>query len=197
MIRGVFDRATKTCRRLISADAVDVLIYHNPFYVMPETGIGGSTPTTHFIDIPIDAKRKLDPKILYLTICHEMHHAMRQRKFGFPKTLFDAVVSEGLADQFEREINPSAELTTYRRDIDNSVLRDAFRDLKKEMTNDNYNYHGWFFGAGTYPKYLGYTLGNIIVEKYLGDNRIKPSELVNKNTKSFAKYIEAARKSLK
>ncbi len=195
-IRKAYNRAVKTCSKLISVSDVDVIIYHNPTYVMPETGIGGSTPTFHLIDIPVDAKRKLDPEVLYLTICHEMHHAMRQRKFGFPKTLFDTVISEGLADQFEKEINPDKELITHKKDLNKKVILNGFNDLKKELNSKNYNYFGWFFGEGAYPKYFGYTLGNIIVKAYLDKNKTRPSKLVNKTTNSFTKYIEVAKESL-
>src|SRR3989344_2191677 len=89
-IQRAHTRATKTCKKLIRVDDVDVVVFCNPNFVMPETGIGGKTQTTHIIDIPIDAERKFDPERLYLVMCHEMYHAMRQRKFRFPKTLFDA-----------------------------------------------------------------------------------------------------------
>ena len=190
MIRGAFDRAVKTCKDLISISAVDVVIYHNPTYVMPETGIGGRTPTTNLINIPVDAKRDLDPEVLYLTICHEMNHAMRQRKFGFPETLFDAIVSEGLADQFEKEINPDKELITYRKDLDKEVVLKGLDNLKKELNNKEYDYFGWFFGKGDYPKYFGYTLGNLIIESYTKSKGVKPSKLVGEETAEFKASID-------
>ena len=156
---------------------------------MLETGIGGSTPTTHIINIQLDAKRRLDKEVLYLAFCHEFHHAMRQRKFGFPKTLLDAVISEGLADQFEKEINLDAKLITYRKDISKKILLNGFSNLKKEMNSNSYDYFGWFFGTSKYPKYFGYTLGNMIVEKYLDHTNTTPSALVRTPAKSFIKYI--------
>ena len=191
MIRMSFNKAVKTCQKLISTNDVDVIIYHNPAYVMKETGIGGKTLTTHVIEIPLDAKRKLDPETLYLTICHEMYHAVRQRKFGFPSTLLDAIISEGLADQFEVEINSKRQPITFMKDINTKALLNGLSNLKKGINKKDYDYSGWFFGSSTYPKWLGYTLGNLIVERYVKDSNTKPSGLVGKNTNIFLKSMES------
>ena len=121
---------------------------------------------------------------------------MRQRKFGFPKTLLNAVISEGLADQFEKEINHDAELITYRRNISRKILSNGLGDLKKEMNSDSYDYFGWFFGTSKYPNYFGYILGNMIVESYLNETGAKPSSLVNKPASSFEKFIDKTRHEL-
>ena len=195
-IRKAFKRAVKTCKKLIAADAIDVVVSHNPAFVMTEIGIGGKTQTSHFVNVTLDAKVNFDPERLSLAMCHEMHHAMRQRKCGFPQTLFDVVVSEGLADQFEAEINPRKKLTAHKG-MTEKVLLKGLDDLRKQMNTTKYDYYGWFFGAGkTYPKYFGYVLGGMIITAYLNKNKTKPSKLVTKPTKLFAPYIEVARKSL-
>jgi uncharacterized protein YjaZ len=196
-ILGAFNKAVRTCRKLISADTIDMVVLYNPARVMTETGIGGKTYTTNYVDVTINAKVNFDPEKLYLAMCHEMHHATRQRKFGFPQTLFDVIVSEGLADQFEVEINPKRKLSTHKN-IDKKILLKGLDELKKQINSKNYDYYGWFFGANNkYPKYFGYILGSMIVGAYLKKHKTRPSKSVIKPTKSFIPYIDIVRRSIK
>jgi len=152
---------------------------------MEETGIGGSTETTNLVRIPVDASRELDEEIIFLTICHELHHAMRQREFGFPKTLLDTVISEGLADQFEKEISAKKPIT-YLDNVDRRILEEGLEMLIEDGHKLEYDYYGLFFGNEKYPKYFGYTLGNLVVER-VGE---KPSEMVRKPSEEFIDYIK-------
>lgn len=197
LVKEAFDKAVGTSAALIEVRAVDVVVYHNPNLVIKRTGIGGSTLTPNLISVPIDATRKFKFDDLYLTICHELHHAVRQGKFGFPATLLDAVISEGLADQFEVEIEPTKHPITFRKDIDKKTLLRGFANLKKQMNSKDYDYYEWFFGKGRYPNWFGYTLGNIIVEAHVESRKIKPSKLVDSRTKTFIASLEAATAALR
>lgn len=184
-IKASFNRALKICKKLIDANNIDIVFYHNPKFVMEETGIGGSTETTNLVRIPVDASRELDEEIIFLTICHELHHAMRQREFGFPKTLLDTVISEGLADQFEKEISAKKPIT-YLDNVDRRILEEGLEMLIEDGHKLEYDYYGLFFGNEKYPKYFGYTLGNLVVER-VGE---KPSEMVRKPSEEFIDYIK-------
>jgi Predicted Zn-dependent protease (DUF2268) len=91
---------------------------------------------------------------------------------GYGVTLGQALVSEGLADHFASEVFPD----TPSRPCDHALTRAQERSLwlvARRVLNIpfGYDHWEWFFGAGTIPRWAGYTLGYEIVGQYLSHRR--------------------------
>src|SRR3989344_2722710 len=88
---------------------LDIIIRDNPEAAIPEIGIGGYTPDGHTVFVNLNPEfRNIEKSInkeLGRTLAHEINHAMRWRNPGYGKTLLEALVTEGLADHFDLEIN--------------------------------------------------------------------------------------------
>ncbi len=190
IINEAFVLAVQSTQKLLQElPDIDVVFYHNPKRVIDEVGIGGNTENKNVIMVPLNAKFDLSKKELMLTICHEFHHAARMNKLGDTDSLLKKIVSEGLADQFELEIDPGHRPITYRKDIPETELRKGIGDLEKIMESGGYDYYEWFFGYGAYPNWFGYTLGNYIVEKYCNATGSKPSQLVYTPVEAFSPFV--------
>lgn len=191
IINEAFTIAVRSTRRLLQElPNIDVVFYHNPEMVISEVGIGGNTENQNVIMIPLNAGFDLSQNELMLTISHELHHAARMDKLGDTDSLLKKVISEGLADQFELELDPNHRPITYRNDIPEADLRRGVDNLKKITESGGYDYYEWFFGYGDYPNWFGYTLGNYIIEKYCKENETKPSQLVYTPANDFLRFID-------
>lgn len=198
IINKAFTRATRKTRELLKElPNVDVVFYDNPSQVIPAIGIGGNTENANTIIIPLDSSFDISEEELYLTICHELHHTARMMKLGDTDSLLKKIISEGLADQFEKEINPKHKIVTYDVDIASDKLLKGFNDLAEVMKTGEYDYFEWFFGYGKYPNWFGYTLGNFIIEKYNSRNKTTPSQLVHTPADEFIDFIKKLHKQLK
>ncbi len=186
-IEEVFLEAVRSVRGSLEVlPDIDVVFYHNPDYVVPDTGIGGNTDSENLIFIPLDATVDISMRELLFVVRHELHHAVRMSKLGQTDSLIKKVISEGLADQFELCFDPAYRSITYRDDIKQADLLMGLEDLITVIEGGDYNYYEWFFGYDdTYPNWLGYTLGNMIVEKYCRRHDTNAAELVYEPAESF------------
>lgn len=193
IITEAFTIAVRSTRKLLQVlPNIDVVFYHNPEMVIPETGIGGNTDTQNIIMIPLDADFGLNQHELMLTICHELHHAVRMSQLGDTDSLLKKIVSEGLADQFELEIDPNHHPITYRKDLSSEDIQRGLRDLRQiiQSKDGEYDYYEWFFGYGKYPNWFGYTIGNFIISKYWEKSELTPAELVNQSAEGFIPFLD-------
>lgn len=127
-----------------------------------------------------------------LTICHELHHAARMSQLGDTDSLLKKIVSEGLADQFELEIDPNHHPITYRKDLSSEDIQRGLRDLRQiiQSKDGEYDYYEWFFGYGKYPNWFGYTIGNFIISNYWEKSELTPAELVNQSAEGFIPFLD-------
>lgn len=193
VISKAFMEAVKSTSKLLQElPDIDIVFYHNPNAVISETGIGGNTDTQHVIMIPLDAYFDFSEHELMLTICHELHHAVRMSRLGDTNSLLKKVISEGLADQFENEIDPNHHPITYRKDMVDIDITQGLDDLMEvvRLKGGEYDYYEWFFGYGKYPNWFGYTLGNYIIEAYCRHNNTTPSTLVYTPAEKFIPFLE-------
>ncbi len=190
-IRKNFEAAVEKVKQKLPIDNVDVTIFDNPENVIPELGIVGYTPNAHEIQITLDS---IHPKFekainqhLAGTLAHEMHHIMRWRGPGYGKTLLEALVTEGLADHFDLEVN-RGEVPLWAKALTSKQLEELSQKAKQEWHNENYDHHAWFFGSKerNIPRWTGYSLGFELVEKYLDANPSqKPSAIYNLEAEEF------------
>lgn len=194
------DRIMKTAKesvkiigKKIPLHDVDVVFYDNPENVIPHLGIGGYTQTPEMVLVSLNPKFKHFEKTISAeiirTLTHELNHCMRMKAVGYGNTLFEAMVSEGLADHFELQITKKKPQAW-----DTILTAKHFRSMKKkaqkEFNNKKYNHAEWFFGSNDrkIPKWTGYAIGFKVVGEYLRNNPDKkPSQLFAAKAEEFAK----------
>ncbi len=147
---------------LLPPPRLDVLLQRIPRGGIPELGIGGSVYRRGLVTLTLDPDNpRFAPSLadgaLRRTLVHEVHHALRivTRRLG--GTLGDAIVAEGLAGQFCRLAlgNPPE---PWEAAVAPADLRRHLPD-RAAMDAPRYDHAAWFYGRGTLPRWIGYTLG--------------------------------------
>lgn len=151
---------------------VDVLVRDDPRWLIPEIGIGGRAPDGHTVFVSLDPDHeKFDVAVdreLAATLAHELHHVARYQVGVLGRTLFDALVTEGLADHFAIEVTgaqaPPWAVALTPEQIDAMAAR-----AREEYGQGHYNHQAWFFGSDELgiPRWAGYSLGFQLVGDYL------------------------------
>jgi uncharacterized protein YjaZ len=152
---------------------IDIVITNRAYeFVIPEDGVGGRTYASDFILISIN-EDKITENILAETLVHELCHAARWGKNDeWMNTLFDGIISEGIATYFEFEFvkdKPEKQLflktAVGRSDEENKKI---YEELESQLENERYDYQTIFFnGNDKLPRWSGYSLGYLTVKKYL------------------------------
>lgn len=165
-------------RRLMDVNGVTIRVDAGTAYVIPEIGLGGRTTSPTEILIVIDPTSPAWPgslsSELFPLLAHEMHHIMRVRAVGFGANLLEAMVMEGLADQFSIEvagIDPPIWATALSPDE-----LEIWSELARSQWYDGgYNHDTWFFGTGgEIPRWAGYSIGFALTRDYLLANPDRP-----------------------
>jgi len=193
-IEKIFSYVIKEVSEKIKISNIDIIVHDNPRFTIPELGIGGHTHSPDFVVISLDPKfpnfsEKTIGKELDRTLHHELNHVARWKTVGYGTTLLGALISEGLADHFEREIT-NKNLNPWSVALDRSQIKQMMKRAEKEYNNKNYNHNEWFFGSKEkgIPRWTGYTLGYNLVAEYLEKNPSKkPSQLHNLKAEKFIK----------
>lgn len=182
-IKTVFDQAAKIAKQQLDLDSVDVIVRNAPENTIPELGVGGFTDIDgHTLYISLDVAKGLSRKELLCTMLHEMHHAKRFQKSGWPKDLAGNLVAEGLACLFEEQAGG-------RRPIYVDVILDNkdIAAVKSHLFEKDYNHAAWFFGASKQgpPRWFGYAYGYQICKEYLNKIEKMAAETVEISTQHF------------
>ena len=141
---------------------------------IPRFGFGGSCYDPCAIKLSFDTKNSNVHdhlgETLERTIAHEYHHALRWAGPGYGAKLGAALVSEGLAGHFVRQLYGSPP-EPWERALPEDELA-PWRERAIEMFDARDHGHArWFFGADGYPPWLGYTLGYNMIGRYLAAHR--------------------------
>lgn len=152
---------------------IDVLVTNRLHDILiPEDGVGGLTITADFIEFAVNQEKATEDLISEMLV-HELCHAARWGKNNERMTsLFDGIISEGIATYFEAEfIKNRNERTIFiqtildRSDEENEKILDQLRD---RLDSNEYDYNAIFFtGNNKLPRWSGYSLGFYLVKKYL------------------------------
>jgi uncharacterized protein YjaZ len=190
-IQFAAEKALAKAKSIFNVDDVLVEIKEDPNKVILETGVGGYTPNSHTIFVYYDSTNKNfreNPREkIKSTVTHEFHHAVRNRTYNWKEdTLLGAMITEGLADHFDIEVN-GGEPKPW-----SVVLKDVEIERIKVIANPEfnsreYNHSEWFFGSQerNIPRWAGYAIGFKLVDSYLKKSGKKASELVAEPAKSF------------
>ena len=152
---------------------IDVVLTANAYsLIIPEDGVGGYTYASNFIVSALDLKSMSIPRFKEMLV-HELCHAARWGKNDeWMNTLFDGMISEGVATYFGTEFaknNSEKQFFTKtileRSDEENERI---LNELRGNLDDKNYDYTTIFFtGNDKLPRWSGYSLGYYLVKKYL------------------------------
>jgi len=162
----------RAAARLIPLPPLEIEIEHVPSSkVIPELGMvgrcyGPQRFTLSFAPDNDNLVSAIEDGAVRRQVAHEVHHCLRNAGPGYGLSLGEAFVSEGLAGHFvHRLFKTSPELweCALSDDVALSYLPDA-----AALAATDYDHAGWFFGhGGRYPRWLGYTLGFVVVGRWL------------------------------
>lgn len=129
---------------------IDVVVSANAYsLIIPEDGVGGYTYASDFIVSALDLKSMSIPRFREMLV-HELGHAARWGKNDeWMNTLFDGMISEGIATYFNAEFaknNNEKQFFTKtileRSDEENERI---LNELRNDLDNKNYDYSTIFF----------------------------------------------------
>lgn len=167
---------------------VDLVVGPGP-RVIPEFGLAGLSTGANqaFIELnPESPNLARDFQVNFVaTVGHELHHCSRSGKGKLGRTLWDLLVSEGLACHYESELRGSPPFyATFLSDAEKEALRPR---LKAEEGREDFNYFAWFYGSKEQdlPKYAGYSIGYSIVNRYVEATGIPASQLADVDAEEF------------
>ena len=152
---------------------IDLLVTNRLYdIIIPEDGVGGRTRTSDFIEFAIN-EEKATKNLISEMVAHEFCHAARWGKNDeWINSLFDGIISEGIATYLEAEfVKDRNEKTVFietileRTDDENKKILEKLRD---QLESNYYDYDTIFFnGNDELPRWSGYSLGYYLVKKYL------------------------------
>jgi len=155
--------------RYIDVENVEFRVLVFPERTIPRIGMSGVAPNRHQIYILLDPDHpKLYEAIdthIYQTIPHEYHHTMRYRTVGYGESLFESLISEGLACHFAMEVC-KIEAPQYCVAYNKETIAKWMTVAEKMWFQKEFDYYDWFVGR-TKPKNIGYALGYKLVKDYL------------------------------
>ncbi|HRZ95626.1 MAG TPA: DUF2268 domain-containing putative Zn-dependent protease [Candidatus Moranbacteria bacterium] len=161
--------AAKACD-LLGISYVNITVYSNPNFVIPETGEGGYAVSGDWFQIYIDPTRpekdlvKIINENIPLTTYHELNHVARWNSTGYGSTFPEAIISEGLASVFAAENWDKANSPWVKYSQEEiEKLIEIYKNRDKNL-DSGYSHDDWFYGTGDLPRWIGYKLGFQIVK---------------------------------
>ena len=179
-------------KKFIPLGDIDAVFYDNPRATFKETGIGGYTPCANAIFISTDPKNSkfnegIKKELIY-TLAHEINHAIRFRVPISKETLFEAIISEGLADHFAMEITGRKNPPMWSVALTDKQKKNFLKRASKEWNLPAYDHNAWFYGSEKkkIPRWTAYSLGYDLVDAYLQKNpKIKASKIISAEASLF------------
>lgn len=152
---------------------IDMLVTNRLYGILiPEDGVGGRTIASDFIEFAINEEKATEGLVAEMMV-HELCHAARWGKNDeWIDSLFDGLISEGIATYFEVEFVKEAEEKTFfiktvleRSNEENEEILGKLRD---KLNSNDYDYNVIFYnGNEDLPRWAGYSLGYYLVKRYL------------------------------
>jgi hypothetical protein len=106
-IRTALTSTLITVSKALPITDVTITVMPDPQRTISGYGVGAYTPDANTVRIYVDptfASSAVLPQHLALTLAHELHHTVRWKGPGYGHTLFQAMITEGLADRFCIEV---------------------------------------------------------------------------------------------
>ncbi|MGH9324321.1 MAG: DUF2268 domain-containing putative Zn-dependent protease, partial [Vicinamibacteria bacterium] len=189
-IEPVVRETISAVRELLSVNGVTIRVTVGTAFVIPEIGMGGRTNGPGEIQLVMSPDSAVLAQSLttelFPLLAHEMHHVMRIRTAGFGSNLLEAMVTEGLADQFSIEV-AAIEPPIWSRALSEDELQIWYAQAREHWFDESYNHDAWFFGTtGEIPRWAGYSIGFELTRLFLRANPgRRPSQLFGEPAASF------------
>lgn len=190
LIEKGFNDSISEIEKLIKLPGVDVIVADDPASTIPEVGVGGSARNSHVIYVSIDPEfldlEKTLEQELRSTFAHELHHCARMNEVGYGDTLAEAMISEGLADHFDIQVN-GLKPKPWSIAVMGEELEKIRKVAEVDFENDKYDHRAWFFGSDkkNIPRWAGYSLGFALVEEYMKKTGKTAAELTAQKAGDF------------
>ncbi len=141
-----------------------ILPTFNKFYSKKLNGIGGYCTWENCIFIFIDPIKGWK-KNFKINLAHELAHAVSPF-YLINKTILDWLVLDGLAENFQENINKKKSQIT--KAISKKRAMKIFIKIKEKLNTDDEQLHReLFYENKKYPLWAGYSIGYHIVKEYL------------------------------
>jgi hypothetical protein len=168
-IRDLIESAIARAGAELPIQNVTINVRGDASRAIPGWGIGGRASGGTTVELSVDPAFPglagvLAARLPPLT-AHELHHIVRTRGPGYGATLLEALVSEGLADQFSLELYGGPP-PPWVEALDGAELEHWLDEAAEEFDSTAYDHDAWFFGNGTIPSWTGYTIGHRLVVGY-------------------------------
>ena len=171
-ITEAFAASSELVTSRIPVGPIDVVVYNDAEYVIPELGMSGFCTSARRLYLPMDVDHP-DLQVTFERVfqgflAHELHHCARRATPGFADTLGQALVSEGLACCFESEL-PGGSVPMYATRVSAPALQALLARASTELNTPLSGWGEWFFGEQEpdIPIHAGYSLGYTLVSKWL------------------------------
>lgn len=149
---------------------------------IPETGTSGYAASAFNIGFVInpwrpEGVRNIVTQHLRTTLFHELHHVARgfvMESSPLPRTLMEAVISEGLATAFERDFAEAKPLWgEYPDNVDAWVI-----ELMSLPDSAYAQYQSWMLMHPDGRRWIGYRAGTYIVDRAMQATGLSAADLV-------------------
>ncbi|WP_448548540.1 DUF2268 domain-containing putative Zn-dependent protease [Thalassotalea fusca] len=151
---------------------LDIIISPAPDEYKTDSGILGCVSTPYLIEILVDTDREDLVDVIHneltAVIAHELHHAIRALSGVQEKTLFQTLISEGLACHFETKFNGNT-TPRFLNEVKKFEWRELYNQMQTNLNNQDFNYPD-YFGVGNdakLPERAGYWVGFNLVSEYI------------------------------
>lgn len=171
-IQQAFDESIHLVSTYIPVSDVDVVVYNDADYVVPELGISGFCTSPRRLYLPVDVNHSELADHFEIRfqnfLAHELHHCARRRIAGYADTLVQALVTEGLACCFEEEM-PGGSTPMYATRVSGTELERVHQLALPALHEPITGWGKWFFGElqPEIPMHAGYSLGYDVVSRWL------------------------------
>ncbi len=171
-ITEAFSASSALVASRIPVGAVDVIVYNDADYVVPELGMSGFCTSPRRMYLPMNTEHPdlagNFEKVFQSFFAHELHHCARRSFPGFADTLGQALVTEGLACCFESEL-PGGAVPMYATRVSGQALQAVRSKAIAGLNSPLSGWGEWFFGEREpdIPIHAGYSLGYALVSTWL------------------------------
>lgn len=192
-LRTALARTHERACSLMELPSLDVVVKAGT-HVIPEKGHLGYAPEAGVIYLTVDPHspifRANHDASLERMFAHELHHAARWESPGYGMTLGESLISEGLAGHFALEVCGGSPEPWEQ--LDSAEIQPFVATAEAHWGRTDHNHAAWFFGTADLPKWLGYSLGFRLVERFLSEHRrCRASNLAMTDAQEFRRYLNA------
>ncbi len=174
LLEHTCDQIILEVKQVFTLPSVDICISPASEEYITVSGIMGCVTTPYVIDILLDTSRSdlvnIIENELAATLAHELHHLVRLKSGIEDSTLFEHLITEGLACHFEAKCGQK-EMPGCLAEIQTSSWLELYDKMKVDLNNQDFDYRYYFAGTtGEIPKHAGYWVGFNLVTQYIEKN---------------------------